>query len=173
MCYNDRVELDILPADTDPLDDPSEVLSDSPSGLQCVVCATPLTYGGRGPKPKYCDEHRKNKSTNSVGGGRRSGKNVDTLVMQIQQFYIMGGMGMTMFPPTQTDGLILSEHSAKLAESWRNLLETNSQVRKFWEKMCSGGGWGAMIYAHSTVAVAIMSAHDINLFGSFGRKETA
>lgn len=32
----------------------------SPDGLYCVVCDKPLTYGGRGPRPKYCDDHKKN-----------------------------------------------------------------------------------------------------------------
>lgn len=36
--------------------------------LVCEVCGTGLTYGGRGRKPRFCDEH---KPTKSAGGTKR------------------------------------------------------------------------------------------------------
>ena len=29
-----------------------------PSGDRCLTCNVPIQYGGRGRRPKYCDEHR-------------------------------------------------------------------------------------------------------------------
>ena len=42
---------------------PVDIPQDEPPTTQdlysCVVCGTPLTYGGRGRKPKYCDDHKR------------------------------------------------------------------------------------------------------------------
>lgn len=59
--------------------------------LSCVVCGKGLTYGGRGPKPKYCEEHKKGGANKSLGGGTGRGKSssadVDAAVATLDQAY--------------------------------------------------------------------------------------
>ena len=45
-------------------------------GLHCVVCGVPLTYAGRGKRPKYCPDHGRRRSGASVTGtGTTTAKN--------------------------------------------------------------------------------------------------
>lgn len=66
--------------------------------LACVVCGTGLTYGGRGPKPKYCEAHKKGSANKNLGGGgrsaRSSGKDVDAAVAALDQMYNLLEMGL-------------------------------------------------------------------------------
>lgn len=69
---------------------PTDAPADTSPGLSCVVCGTALTYGGRGPKPKYCEEHRKGSANKNLGGGgrrRSGGKDVEAAVAALDQAY--------------------------------------------------------------------------------------
>ena len=85
------------------------------------------------------------------------------------------GIGGTigMFPPLITDGMMVSASANALAESWRPLIMRDPAVRKFWEKVCTGGGWGAVIMAHGFLVLGIMRAHNVTLpgFGNTSERE--
>jgi hypothetical protein len=66
--------------------------------------------------------------------------------------------------------MMIAASATQLAESWRPLLESDPKVRKFWQKITTGGGWGAVTLAHGMLAIGIMRAHDISL-PSFGKQE--
>lgn len=60
-------------------------LSDGPS---CLTCGRPLTYSGRGRKPKYCDDHkpantakRRASSTTRISSGRATGAVAKILII--------------------------------------------------------------------------------------------
>ena len=136
------------------------------SRFSCEVCGIPLVYSGRGRHPKYCDEHKTSKTPS-----RKSGKNVDTLILQIGEMYMASGALLSMFEATASDSMLVSASASTLAESWRPLIERDPAVRKFWEKMTTGGGWGAVIMAHGSLAIGIMTVHGIKL-PSMSRKPT-
>lgn len=145
--------------------DPTQPSQQSPQyEYSCEVCGTELHYGGRGRKPRFCDEHkRSNRSASS--GGRSSGKNIDTLISQIQDIYLTIGVAAGAIPPLATDSLIIASNAQRMAESWRPLIERDPKIRKFWERITTGGGWGTVVLAHGTVALALMQAHNVSLPG--------
>jgi hypothetical protein len=157
---NDSPPTDTSP-DTRGYDSPS--MNDG-TGFRCIVCGTgPLHYAGKGRHPKFCDDHKPKGST-SNSSKTRGGIPVDTLIEQIQQLYVAVSTGLT-FTPLALDGMVLADNSAKLAESWRPLILRDPNVRKFWEKVCTGGGWGTVVFAHGIVAMQIAKIHGVAIPG--------
>jgi hypothetical protein len=155
---------DSPPTDTSPDNRGYDPPASSGSDFRCQVCGTgPLYYAGKGRHPKYCDEHKPKGSTTSKGrtGG---GIPVDILIEQIGQLYVAVSTGLT-FTPLALDGMVIADNAAKLAESWRPLILRDPNVRKFWEKVCTGGGWGTVIFAHGIVAMQIAKIHGVAIPG--------
>jgi hypothetical protein len=152
LTINPTPEPDTLPPDFPPATDT----------LACVVCGTGLTYKGRGPKPKYCDEHRPGpKRSTAPSSGKRSGQTIDGLVNQIGDFYRTIGFALTMAPNLAMDGMVVADQAQTMAESWRPVLENNATVRKWWEKTFTAGSYGVLIAAHAPVMLAIAQNHGI------------
>jgi hypothetical protein len=126
-------------------------------GLWCEVCSAPLTYGGRGRKPRFCAEH---KPKASAPTGKRS-NSVDVLIAQIVDFYAGIGTVVTLVPGCALDGMTVAGNATKLGESWRPLIERDPKLRKFWERMLTGSGYGALAFAHIMVALPIMANHGL------------
>lgn len=149
----------------------TEPVATSSSEMTCQVCGIDIAhlYAGRGRKPKFCVEHKPTVGSRTAASG--STRSVDTLIGQMAEMYAAVGAGLTFIPPTATDGMIISGHATSMAESWRPLILRDPKVRKFWEKMTTGGGWGTVIMAHSVVALAIMQAHNVQLPGFGNRNE--
>lgn len=55
-------------------DNEDDVTVPGADGLTCETCGLPLTYGGRGRKPRFCAEHKPNRSTVNTTGKRRGPK---------------------------------------------------------------------------------------------------
>lgn len=162
---------DSAPADNDGFTDADDLLNPGNSTgdeLRCETCGTPLTYGGRGRKPRFCADHKPTRAVSK----RSTGTNVDVLIGQMTEMYAGIGGTIGMFPPLITDGMMVSASANALAESWRPLIMRDSAVRKFWEKVCTGGGWGAVIMAHGFLALGIMRAHNVTIPG-FGNTNAA
>lgn len=153
---------DSNPPDIDPI--VTEPLT-TDTRFSCEVCGTPLTYAGKGRYPKYCNEHKPKPPSQGGTGTSIRATNVDTLIGQMTELYQAVGMGLSFVPPLAIDGMTVTAHSVQLAESWRPLIQRDPKIRKFWEKVCTGGGWGTVLMAHSVVVLAIMQAHDISLPG--------
>lgn len=67
---NDDIALRELLAD-DPQNE-NEITVPGANGLTCETCGMPLHYGGRGRKPRFCDEHKPNrKAVDSTGRSAR------------------------------------------------------------------------------------------------------
>lgn len=131
-----------------------------PVEYSCEVCGEELFYGGRGRKPKFCDEHKKNRPPTSATRTTRS-PSVDRLVEQISETYRMVGTGLTFNNGTSMDGMVLLESADKLGESWRTLLERDPKIRKMWEKFFTVSGYGAVLAAHAMIALPIMQNHGL------------
>jgi hypothetical protein len=129
--------------------------------LTCEECGTPLTYAGRGRKPRYCAEHRKQPAANprKVPSGRIG--STDALVNQISNLYMVLGTVLGMSKATTFDGMIVASNAAELAESWRPILDSNPKVRAFWEKASTTGNLSVLIGAHIGVILPIMAHHGI------------
>lgn len=151
------MELTILDSDdTQPNDEVT-----AKGDLECVECGTPLSYGGRGRRPKYCSEHKPTPGNSNTTKSPRKNANIDSLVQSIETMYMTVGTGLTMLPVTQNDGMLVANSAGTLAESWRPLLERDPKVRKFWEKTFTVSGYGALMAAHLMVILPIAQAHNL------------
>jgi hypothetical protein len=157
---------DSNPPTDDGFIDADTVTAISTDELACQVCGIALTYGGRGRKPKFCADHKPIKGTTQARG-----TNIDTLIGQMEEMYAALGAATTFLPPVAADGMIIATHAHSMAESWRPLIQRDPKIRKFWEKMTTGGGWGTVIMAHGVVALAIMQVHNVSLPGMGKRQD--
>jgi hypothetical protein len=66
-------------------------LSDQPE-YACQVCGKELTYGGRGRKPKYCDEHKKSSSSTGTRTPRVTGNNAALAAQATEALCSIDGM---------------------------------------------------------------------------------
>lgn len=65
---------------------------------KCVVCSAGIPYGGKGPRPKYCDEHKKNKSKTSPRVSARGAEaTARTAAGLLGQLNGLIGMGLAMY----------------------------------------------------------------------------
>lgn len=108
---------------------------------QCIICGTPLYYGGRGRHPQYCDEHRPTSASNSANsrprtgnrGKGKAGKHVEASEQQWDDFirivtlggsyilarWIAGGSGLMLDAPPHFNKEIFedtTEHYAMNAD---------------------------------------------------------
>lgn len=128
----------------DALNDQTEEAETFDTDLSCEVCGVPLVYSGRGRKPKFCENHKPNKSRNSTSP--RSNSDVNTALQVMETSY----SGLS---------LLLRLTSPRAAEVWEsshdNLMETNRQAFIADKKLCQRivklgqtSGTGMFIGAH-------------------------
>lgn len=139
---------------TVPLDTPPASRDDGV--LRCEQCGTgPLYYGGRGRKPRFCDEHKPNKGSSSASAGGSLGQ----LQSSVEQFYLFIAMGISMVDPY--DGMVIGNKAPDLAKAWVDLARTNPKVRKMLQRMTTGSGTGAIVMAHAMTIYPILEHHEM------------
>lgn len=137
----------------------------SPNGTRgCIQCGNPLPAGADG-RFKYCDDCKANKTQGTKQTRQPRAKSLDQLIESIAGLYAGVGMGLSFIPGDGfvQDGMVVGAESRKLAESWRPLCEKDPAIRKAWEKITTGTGWGAVIITHGMVALAIAGNHGVSL----------
>lgn len=93
-----------IPADATPIYDGADGLSDAPQDappsddLTCEVCGVPLSYGGRGRKPKRCAEHKAGRATTAAPRARAKG-DVEAALARMEMLYSMLATGLFMVSP--------------------------------------------------------------------------
>ena len=149
--------------ETDPTNESPPVATDGDK--LCLTCGLPIEYRPGHRRGKYHPECRPTGAqTASTGKGGRS-TSIDTLIGQMAGLYRNVGMGIGFFPPTVADGMVIASEAGNLAESWRPLIEKDPQVRKMWEKITTGSGWGMVIMTHAGIGMAIAQNHGFKLPG--------
>lgn len=146
--------------------DPS-IVNDEPQGSRiCLGCGKSIPdYLSGGNRRKYHEECRPSKTqVKSTGNGGRT-TSVDTLIGQMTELYAGLGAALSFAPATTKDGFAVAGNATTLAESWRPLIMKDPKIRKMWEKITTGSGWGAVILSHGMVAMAIASNHGVTLPG--------
>lgn len=91
----------------------------------------------------------------------KSKRDTDFIVGGLEKFY--HNTGMMLFIVNQHDGAQIAKNAHDLAESWRNLLDTDAKLRRRMMKMLEAGGWSTVVTAHLIVAIPIMQNHGVTL----------
>lgn len=139
----------------------TSTVGDDEAPYRCVVCSTPLTYGGKGRPPTRCDEHKRQltggtrRTSDSTKGGKVSLRVIEE---QIADLYKHAGLLMMLKWPD--DAMEIVNHSDKMAHSWIVYAEANPKFRKYLEKMVDSVGVGTILIAHLPVIMAIAANHD-------------
>lgn len=115
-----------------------ESFGDVPPEYACEVCGTELTYGGRGRKPRFCDEHKPARGT-STGSGRKSSKDVEAAVSSLNQVYTLLQMGLGLLGANLA-GDALEASIPKLEKGNREHLTNDPELAKRIAEMGKTGG---------------------------------
>lgn len=121
----------------------------------CVVCGKELFYGGRGRKPKYCEDHRKasgGKSTRSV-----SGKNqalAASATEALCQINTLSAFGLMMFGMPLTAESITNAEQGFREQAYAALLTNPSLCQKIL-KAGTTSGTMALVMAYGMLGVAV------------------
>jgi hypothetical protein len=75
--------------------------------LSCLECGKSLTYGGRGRKPKYCDEHRKASGKRTVGRASTNDKLAQQATEALLQINRLTGLGARILGLVGTSEMIM------------------------------------------------------------------
>lgn len=145
------------------LDDVPQTGNPGPSGiLACKVCDTPLTYGGRGPKPQYCDEHKRssrNPNTRTTGGASTNAL-IERAILQLDAGYRMIAAASKFVAGEEVAGQV-NEKSGELAESWRSMLEVNKKFRDSFAKVEKSAAWLPVVMVHGDLIASIMMSRQM------------
>lgn len=123
------------------------------STLACETCGTPLEYGGRGRKPRFCDEHKPSRGK-GTGSSARSSAVVDRAISELTLLYSFAGKGIAY--ADHGAGVMVMDAAPKLAESYRMLLETNAKFRKMFADLEGKAAWLPILVVHGDLVAAIL-----------------
>lgn len=129
--------LDFKDAEIPGDEDTTEAVTDS--GLYCETCGKPLTYAGRGRKPRYCDEHRKGARTSTSTRAPRSSGSVDQAVGTLDNIYATLTAGFMMFGLTDAASSLAGSREYLAAQN-RMFLDKDPALVKSINKAGAAGG---------------------------------
>lgn len=118
--------------------------------LTCEVCGTPLLYGGRGRKPKFCDEH-KQQSTSSGTRRRSSNRDVDAAMAALGSAH--SSLSFLLMLMAGDAAVAWEANRPALDERNRGILEADPKLAKRLATAASKGGGPALVLSH-LIAVA-------------------
>lgn len=153
-----------------------------PDALECITCHKPITYGGRGPKPKYCEEHKKRKTTSTkakTGTKRKTGTDYTQGIMGILQLPaaalgILGSQtnkeGQLTRPEFLADAAVITKYAPDIATAVSDLANDQPQVAAVLDRVLKAGPYGALIGAVLPMAAQLLSNHNVIPSGLMGTK---
>lgn len=163
LVFMDDVPPDI-PADPPPDHTGSPDAQPETDSLACQVCGKGLTYAGRGRKPKFCDEHRGNKS--GTGTTRKSSTGNERLAQQATESLVqlnrITGMGLRLLGLPESGNMIAFCEEGFREQAYAALLTDPGLCRQL---LSVGGmsGKTALIIAYGMLGaqVAPIANHEI------------
>lgn len=145
----------------------SETIADSASTFSigsddptCVICGTALTYGGRGPKPKYCDEHRKNKPK-SAANVKGSTRDVTAAANALKTLNGVIAVPLMMVAPPA--GAEWSRRLPELEAQTLTILESDPALAKRLAAAGSKGGAIALALAYGMNIIPVLTIARVEL----------
>ena len=140
-----------IPADALPRDEAP------PSAFEyaCQTCGKELHYGGRGRKPKFCDEHKKGGSSNTVS---RKGGNVQLATQAadaLVQLNSLCAMGLMLAHLPETAGALASTEEGFRQQAINSLI-TDPALCKTILKAGTTSGKVSLLIAYAMLASAVV-----------------
>lgn len=141
----------------------SEPVTPSVEDLACKVCSRPLTYGGRGPKPKYCADHKR-KTTSTPRAKKKTGTDYREAVTGLLQ---VPAMALTMIgtstkkPEYLADAFMISHHSPGIASAISDIANDRPEVAAVLDKVLKVGPYSALLTALMPLAIQIAANHKL------------
>lgn len=126
---------------------------------RCLTCGAPLTYSGRGRRPKYCTEHNPKASASPRTRRTSASMTYDDLEEGIAATLTTIGMLATFVDPFDANVFIL--RSEKVAKHWRNAAEKNPAIRRILERMLSLSALGEFTAGAGLLIVPILAHHGV------------
>jgi len=124
--------------------------------LSCEVCGTPLVYGGRGRKPKFCDEHKKSGSkSGSASSPKRSTGNTERALLHMETLYDGLATVLAMSGNEASAGY-LADKVAKVQEQNRLAFDSDPKLAQMVCRFGEKTGKGIFIAANVGLIVPVL-----------------
>jgi hypothetical protein len=144
-----------------------------PDALTCKVCGTSITYGGRGPKPKYCSEHKRSTSAKSPRAKKKSGTDYTEGIAGLLQLPaaalgIAGSQGKKPKYELLADAAVITYYTPGIATAVNDLAQDRPEVAAVLDKILKVGPYGALLAAVMPMTLQILANHKILPAGHMG-----
>lgn len=139
---------------TSPADE-SPMISGEPEFV-CLTCGTALEYGGRGRKPKYCDEHKRQRSSstrNTIPSGNND-KLASMAVDVLCQANALMGMGLMLGKMNKTASALADRDDAFRIQAYE-ALKTDPALCKMILKSGATSGKVALVISYLLLILSV------------------
>lgn len=154
---------------TDPPEDeaPSATVpeDEAPDRCKWIGCGESLSYGGRGPRPKWCARHKGGREVGpprvSRGTSPRAKKDDKAWKDSLNQQLVAAGgtIGAIAYGFNKFDGTVILNGTPQLAHSLVELADVNPNVRRALEASVSGAAWLGVAVAAAAIIIPIAANH--------------
>lgn len=154
---SEEVSFDDLPDFTAPTLENADEL---PAICQQDGCSNPVAeYSGRGPRPKFCPEHKPTRTPAATGSGRGRGwAKAAEVEAQLNTYVYMiaGGLQFTILAP---DGRAIQHTGPALVHEIVELARTDKNLRDVLERLALPGKYAPITIAATALLVSVAANH--------------
>lgn len=138
---------------------PEDVSPPTSHEYSCEVCGVELRYGGRGRKPKYCDDHKRQSGAASGKVSRSTSGKASQLAAQateaLAQINSLSAIGLLMAGMPLTSAA-LAQCDATFREQAYAALLTQPDLCKTILKAGTTSGLAALVMAYAALGVSVL-----------------
>lgn len=142
----------------------------APDICQEPGCSNPTVYGGRGPRPKKCPEHKATR-TKSTRTKKKTGVDYTEAVAGLLQLPAgaLAAIGAGRDKPEfLADSVVISHYAPAIATAVSDLANDRPEVAAVLDKVLKVGPYGALLAAVMPMTVQILANHKIMPAGIMG-----
>lgn len=121
-------------------------------------CPNTLEYGGRGRRPRFCEEHKTASSSGSTKGTRWA--NRATVESALTSLFAGTSFVVTMVNPA--DGKVIATGGKAVTQELLKLGDIDKQWRKVLDKLAAPGKYGPLvIVTFTTIIIPLCANHNL------------
>ncbi len=134
-----------------------------PITLACEVCGTPLSYAGKGRKPRFCAEHKPGRgtATRASRGGWKDAGIVEAALTQSIEMIAGGLLFMPDGSPLNRDGETLYSHGPRVAHELVVLAENDPRLRLVLTRLAAPGKYSPLVIAVGGLVLGLAGNHGL------------